>query len=116
MKIFGQYIKHLHKHDFIHNKIAKFLSQNSHFKKYFIYLFLERGREGERGEKHQCVVASHMPPTGDLAPNPGVCPRMGMNEWPFVSQVGAQSFEPHQVRKNSHFYIYFFSYFINIGI
>ena len=30
-----------------------------------IYLFSERGREGEReGEKHQCVVASHMPPTG----------------------------------------------------
>ena len=29
------------------------------FKKYFIYLFLERGREGEReGEKHQCVGAS----------------------------------------------------------
>ena len=31
----------------------------TYFKKiYFIYLFLERGREGERGEKHQCVVAS----------------------------------------------------------
>ena len=30
-----------------------------------MYLFLERGREGEReGEKHQCVVASHTPPTG----------------------------------------------------
>ena len=34
----------------------------------FIYLFLERGREGERkGEKHQCVVASRAPPTGDPA-------------------------------------------------
>ena len=32
------------------------------------YLFRERGREGEReGQKHQCVVASHVPPTGDLA-------------------------------------------------
>ena len=30
-----------------------------------IFIFRERGREGEReGEKHQCVVASHMPPTG----------------------------------------------------
>ena len=29
------------------------------FKKDFIYLFLERGGEGEtEGEKHQCVVAS----------------------------------------------------------
>ena len=33
------------------------------FFKDVIYLFL--GREGEReGEKHQCVVASHMPPLG----------------------------------------------------
>ena len=43
------------------------------FKKDFIYLFLERGREGEReGEKHQCVVASHAPTTGDLDCNPGM--------------------------------------------
>ena len=43
----------------------------------FIYLFLERreGKERERErEKHQCVVASHMPPTRDLAHNPGTCP------------------------------------------
>ena len=36
----------------------------------FTYLFLERRREGERereGEKHQCVVASCVSPTGDLA-------------------------------------------------
>ena len=35
----------------------------------FTYLFLERGeKEGEREEeKHQCVVASYTPPTGDLA-------------------------------------------------
>ena len=33
--------------------------------------------EGEREvEKHQCVVASHMPPPGDLACNPGMCPRL----------------------------------------
>ena len=30
--------------------------------------------EGEReGEKNQCVVASHVAPTGDLALNPGMC-------------------------------------------
>ena len=41
----------------------------------FIYLFLERGKGGEReGEKHQCVIASCAPPTGDLAHNPGLCP------------------------------------------
>ena len=38
-----------------------------------MYLFLERGREGEReGEKHQCVIDSHVAPTGDLAGNPGM--------------------------------------------
>ena len=43
--------------------------------KYSIYLFLERGERKEReGEKHQCVVASHVPPTGDLAHSPGMSP------------------------------------------
>ena len=57
------------------------------FFKDFIYLFLERGREGERGRKHHCVVASCVPPTEDLARNPGMCPRLGiepMTLW-FVS-------------------------------
>ena len=38
-------------------------------KKDFIYLFFrESGRKEEReGEKHQPVVASNAPPTGDLA-------------------------------------------------
>ena len=32
------------------------------------YLFREGGKERKRGgEKHQCVVASHVAPTGDLA-------------------------------------------------
>ena len=45
------------------------------FLKEFLYLFRERGREGEReGEKHQCVVASPMDPTRGLAHNPGMCP------------------------------------------
>ena len=40
-----------------------------------LFIFRERVREGEReGEKHHCVVASHVPPTGDLACNLGVCP------------------------------------------
>ena len=49
------------------------------FFKDFIYLFLERGREGEReGEKHQCVVASCATSPGDMACNPGMCSRMGI--------------------------------------
>ena len=45
---------------------------------FILYLFLE-GKEGEReGKKHQCVVASPIPPTGDLACNPGMFPRLGI--------------------------------------
>ena len=55
----------------------------------FIYLFLERGREGEReGEKHQSVVASHVAPTKDLDLNPGLCPDWELNLLPFGSQAG----------------------------
>ena len=68
-------------------------------KKYIFYLliFRKKGREGEReGEKHQCVVASHSPPSGDLACNPGMCPDWELNGRPFGSQTGTQSTEPHQ--------------------
>ena len=52
------------------------------------------GRERDRDEeKHQCVVASHMVPTGDLAPNPGMCPDWELNWRPFGLQVGTQSTE-----------------------
>ena len=60
-------------------------------------MFRERGREGERkGEKHPCAVASHTPPTGDPARNPGMCPDWESNQRPFGSQASAQSTEPHQ--------------------
>ena len=39
----------------------------------FIYLFQERGREGDVREIHQ-LVASHMHPTRGLAINPAMCP------------------------------------------
>ena len=74
----------------INLEIVKFLK-----KILFIY-FKERGREGERGEKHQCVVASHVPPTGDLARSPVIGSDWELNQQPFGSQSGAQSTEPHQ--------------------
>ena len=65
-------------------------------------LLLERAREGEReGETHQCMVASHTPPTGDLAYNLGMCPDWELNQWPFGLQAGTQSTEPHQPGLNS---------------
>ena len=52
---------------------------------------------GEReGEKHQCVVASHTPPTGDVAHNPSTCPDWESNWHPFGSQARAQCTEPDQ--------------------
>ena len=45
---------------------------------YFLCIFRE-GKGGDReGEKHQCVVTSHTLPAGDLAHNPGMCPRLGI--------------------------------------
>ena len=35
------------------------------FKRFYLFILRERGREGE---KYQCVVASLVPLTGDLAP------------------------------------------------
>ena len=56
------------------------------FLRFYFFIFRERGREGERqGEKHHCVVASHVPPTGDLAHNPGMCPDWELNWQPFAS-------------------------------
>ena len=42
------------------------------------------------------MVASHVPPTGELACNPGMCPDWGENQQHFNSQAGTQSTEPHQ--------------------
>ena len=66
------------------------------FSGFYLFIFGERGKEREReGKKHQCVVASHVPPTGDLASNPGMCPDWESHQQPFSSQSGAQSTEPH---------------------
>ena len=67
------------------------------FKDFYLFIFTQTGREGEReGEKHQCVVAFHASTTGYLAHNPGTCPDWGSNQQPFGSQAGTQSTEPHQ--------------------
>ena len=55
-----------------------------------LFIFRETGRERKtEGEKHQCVVASHAPPTGDMAYNPGMCPDWESNWQPFAPQSGA---------------------------
>ena len=49
------------------------------------------------------IVASHLPPTGDLAQNPGMCPGWELNQAHFSSQAGAQSTDPHQPGPGSAF-------------
>ena len=84
----------------LNNKLRR--NSNILFIYLFIYLFIififrERGREGEREEeKYPCVIASHLPPTGDLACNPGMCPEWESNQQLFGLQASAQSTEPHQ--------------------
>ena len=69
-----------------------------------LFIFRERGKEGGReGGKHWFVVAFCMPPTGDLAGNPGMCPDWELNQWPFGSQAGTPSIEPHQLGLYSFF-------------
>ena len=73
--------------------------------RFYLFYFLEKGREGEReGAKHQCVVASHAPPTGDLARNPDMCPDWELNRQPLGSQAGTQSTESHQPEPQAYFW------------
>ena len=54
----------------------------------YLFIFRERGREGERaGEKYQYVVASHALPTGDLALNPDMCPNLESKWRPLASRL-----------------------------
>ena len=55
------------------------------------------------GGKHQCVVASNTPPTGELACNPGMCPDGELNQRPFDLQAGTQSTEPQQLGPELNF-------------
>ena len=69
------------------------------FKRFYLFISKEGGREGEReGEKHQCVVASFAPTIGDLAHNPGMCPEWESTWQPGqeLEQASAQSTEPYQ--------------------
>ena len=63
---------------------------------FFKDLFFREQKGGREGEKHQCVVASHTPPAGDLSCNPGMCPDWELNWPPCGLQAGSQSMEPHQ--------------------
>ena len=67
------------------------------FLRFHLFIYFFRAGKGRRKvEKHQCVVASCMSPTGELAHNPGMCPDWELNLRPFGMKASAQSTEPHQ--------------------
>ena len=51
------------------------------------------GERGGQGEKHQCVVASHVPPSQYLARNPGMCPDWDSTPW-FAGQRSTHGATP----------------------
>ena len=79
------------------------------FFKILFILFFREGKGEWEGEKHQCVVASHALPAGDLACNPGMCPRLWMEQatlW-FTGQHSTD--EPHQPGQYHSFLIHSFT-------
>ena len=68
------------------------------------FIYFQREGKGRRyREKHQCVVASHMPPIEEGAGNPGLCSDWELNWRPFGSQAHAQSTELHKTGPILHF-------------
>ena len=52
-------------------------------KKRILFIYFETEGKGKRKrgrETAMCVVAFHVPPTGDLASNPGMCPDWELNQ------------------------------------
>ena len=61
-----------------------------------IYFYRGDGKEKERERKHQSVLVSCAPRTGDPAHNPSMCPYWEWNLRSSGSQARAQSTELHQ--------------------
>ena len=95
-------------------KISKFHmlfpSYSFFFKKYFIYLFLERGEGKERERETSSVVTSHMLPARDLTHDPGMCPDWESNQRLFGLQASTQSIESHQLGLKVDFVRYKYCY------
>ena len=89
---------------FPHHLTFNFSRVLTFLKRFYLFIFRERGKEGERREeKHdvqekQLSVAFLTPLTGDLACNPGMCPDWELNWQPFSPQASTQSTESHQQR------------------
>ena len=72
----------------------------------FIYLLLERGKGRERNinmQETRELVVSCLPPAGNPAHNPGMCPEWESNWWLLGSQDSPKSTEPHQLGHQTGF-------------
>ena len=75
---------------------SKMAKNTNRFLKDFIYFYREGKGEGKKWRETLMYVASRMPPIGDLAHNPRMCPGWESIQRPFGSQAGTQSTEPPQ--------------------
>ena len=79
------------------------------FLKSFFILFLERGRGEKERERNISMWLPLVPPTGDLAHNPGMCPDWELNQDPLVQQASTQFTEPHQPGHIPQIFMFSFS-------
>ena len=74
------------------------------FKNMFFIYFQREGKGWGKRERHINVWLPLIhPPTGDLAPNPGMCPDWESNQRPFGVQAGTQATGLHQPGQNLNF-------------
>ena len=73
------------------------------FKRFYLFNFRERVREGERGEKHwfKRLLLVHAP-TGDQTCNPDVGLDQKSKWWPYALWDNAQPTEPHWSEQSLH--------------
>ena len=77
-------------------KVYLILCHFKFFNRFYFFIFRDRGREGDgEGDKHWCgrEILINCPLN---ACNPGMCPDLALNWWPFGLWGDAQSIDPHQ--------------------
>lgn len=63
---------------------------------FYLFIFGQKDREGEREGEKQWLVASGTPTNGELADNPGMWQDHELKQQPFSLQDGAQYTDLHQ--------------------
>lgn len=90
--------------------ISQAKSLNLLLKRYYLFIFIERGSKGERQiDKHHCVketsIFSLSTLTGHWTHNLGMCPVQEMTWWPFIFWNDVQPNEPQWSGLNYRIFI-----------